>query len=75
MRQFTHVKLPPTVPISTSLFTRVHVDVMLMSEKSEGYKYIVQGRDSLTGYSEFRLLRKDTFALVAKFIFEDIICR
>ena len=69
------MKLPPIVSISTSLFARVHVDVMLMSKKSEGYKYIVQGRDSLTGYSEFRLLRKDTFALVVKFIFEDIICR
>ena len=75
MRQFTHMKLPPTIPISTSLFARVYVDIMLMSKKSEGYKYIVQGRDSLTGYSEFRLLRKDTFVLVVKFIFEDIICR
>ena len=74
MRQFTHVKLSPTVSISTLLFARVHVNIMLMSKKSEDYKYIVQGRDSLTRYSEFRLLKKNTFALVVKFIFEDIIC-
>ena len=42
---------------------------------SDGYKYLVQGRCSLTTYPEFRMLRKETAKALADWIFEDILCR
>ncbi|KAI0054530.1 hypothetical protein BV25DRAFT_1816940, partial [Artomyces pyxidatus] len=43
--------------------------------KAGGYKYIVQGRDSLTHYPEYRMLRSESAKSVGDWIFEDILCR
>ncbi|KAL5532108.1 hypothetical protein ACEPAF_5672 [Sanghuangporus sanghuang] len=51
-RQFTKIYTTPQSPTPAPLFSRVHIDVMLMPP-SGGFKYIVQARDSLTGYPEF----------------------
>lgn len=56
------------------LFTRAHINVMLMLSSSR-LKYIVQAYDSLTGYPEFRMLHKDNTATIARFVFEDILSR
>ena len=74
VRQFTKIKIPPTIPTPAPLFARVHIDVMLMP-RSGSYRYIVQARDSLSGYPEFRLLNSDNSQAIAKFIFQDIISR
>jgi hypothetical protein len=42
---------------------------------SAGFKYIVQGRCSLTQYPEFRKLRSENAKALGDWIFEDIICR
>jgi len=42
---------------------------------SGSYKYIVQGRCSLTHYPEFRMLHKESSKTLGDWIFEDIICR
>ena len=39
------------------------------------YKYIVQGRCSLTYYPEFRMLRSETAKTIGDWIYEDILCR
>ena len=39
------------------------------------YRYIVQGRCSLSHYPEFRCLRKETARTLGEWIFEDILCR
>ena len=72
VRQFTKLKIPPIVSILAPLFARVHVDVMLMPRSSH-YRYIIQARDSLIAYPEFRLLLVDKVMHIVKFIFEDII--
>ena len=74
VRQFTRIKIPPTIPTPAPLFGRVHIDVMLMP-RSGTYRYIVQARDSLSAYPEFRLLTSDNSQAIAKFIFQEIICR
>ena len=43
--------------------------------KSNGYKYIVQGRCSLLHYVEFRQLRVETAVTLGEWMFEDILCR
>jgi len=42
---------------------------------SGGFKYIVQGRCSLTGWPEFRKLRKENAKSIGDWIFEDVLCR
>ncbi|KAL5486251.1 hypothetical protein ACEPAI_7297 [Sanghuangporus weigelae] len=73
-RQFTKIYASPKSPDPAPLFSKVHIDVMMMPP-SGGFKYIVQARDSLTGYPEFRMLRKDNAAAIARFVFEDILSR
>jgi hypothetical protein len=43
--------------------------------KSNGYKYLVQGRCSLVHYVKFRKLRSETAITLGDWLFEDILCR
>jgi hypothetical protein len=52
----------------------MYADTMHMP-KSNGFKYIVQGRCSLTHYVEFRKLRTETAVTLGEWIFEDVLCR
>jgi transposase InsO family protein len=74
-RSTLRVHIPPA-PISPStLFRRVHIDTMKMNTASNGYKMIVQARCSLTGYPEWRMLRRETAKTLGDFIYEEILCR
>ena len=42
--------------------------------RSGRFAYIVQGRCSLTGYPEFRMLRKETAQSLGDWIFQDVLC-
>jgi hypothetical protein len=46
-----------------------------MPESTEGYKYIVFGRDDLSGWVEGRAMKENTARNVARFLYEDVICR
>ena len=56
------------------LFAKIYIDMMHMP-KSRGFKYLVQGRCSLTHYIEFCMLRAETAATLGEWLFETIICR
>jgi hypothetical protein len=43
--------------------------------KIKGFKYLVLARDNLFGWIKKRLLREKEIKNVARFLFEDIICR
>jgi hypothetical protein len=43
--------------------------------KSNGFKYLVQGRCSLTHYVESHKLRTETTVTLGDWIFEDVLCR
>lgn len=73
-RHKMQVLLPPTVAMPAPLFSRMYADTMHMP-KSEGYKFIVQGRCSLSGWPEFRKLSKENHKSIGDWIFEDILCR
>ena len=62
----------PTCPMG--LFSKINVDVAYMPEL-QGFKYLVVGRDDFSGWVEARPLRQKESAQVAKFIYEDFICR
>ena len=69
------VRIPPTVTFTPSLFQKIHIDTMVMSPASNGCRYIVHGRDSLSSWSEARALRVENARSLAEWFFEDIICR
>ena len=66
--------IPPTVPEPGGLFRIVHIDTMRMTQ-SNGFSYITQVRCSLSAWPEYRMLRTENAIGIAKFIFEDILCR
>ena len=74
-RQRALIRIPPTVTYTPSLFQKVHIDTMFMTPSSNGCKYIVHGRDSLSSWSEARALRVENARSIAEWFFDDIICR
>jgi len=41
---------------------------------SQGHKYIVQARDLLTGWPEWKTLTRETGRTIGQFIFDEILC-
>jgi hypothetical protein len=74
LRQTRNVLIPPIVATPAPLFAKIYIDTMHLPP-SGSYKYIVQGRCSLTYYPEFRMLRSETAKTIGDWIFEDILCR
>ncbi|KZS87479.1 hypothetical protein SISNIDRAFT_389860, partial [Sistotremastrum niveocremeum HHB9708] len=65
-RQFTTVVTPPRIARPMRLFFKAYVDTMFMPP-SNNFRYIVQARDSLTSYVEYRALRQETAQTLAAF--------
>ena len=42
---------------------------------SQGHKYIIQARDSLTRWPEWKALTHETGRTIGQFIFNEILCR
>jgi Integrase zinc binding domain/RNase H-like domain found in reverse transcriptase len=74
LRKTQHVLIPPTVDMPAPLFSKVYMDTMHLTP-SAGYKYIVQGRCSLTHWPEWEMLRTETAKTLAHFILNNIIYR
>ena len=72
IHQTCQLHIPPTVPVISGLFRKVHLDTMVMP-RSAGYRYIVQARCALTAYPEWRMLHSENTSALASFIFEDIL--
>ena len=74
LRKTQQVVIPPTVATPAPLFAKVYVDTMHLTPSS-GYKYIVQGRCSLSHWPEWEMLRKESAKTLAHFILHNIIYR
>jgi len=46
-----------------------------MTPASNGYKYIVHGRDHLSSWAEARALKNESAESIGRWIFEEIVCR
>src|SRR5271154_5254608 len=60
---------------SLTAFEKIGVDVVFMPKTKDGFKYIVFARCDLTGWVEGRALKENNSKNVAKFLFEEVICR
>ena len=74
IRKTIHVSIPPVVASPAPLFAKVYMDTMHLTP-SAGYRYIVQGRCSLTHWPEWAMLRQESAKSLAHFILHDIIYR
>jgi hypothetical protein len=75
LRSSYHPKVmiqPTWVP---TILRKFNMDLVEMGVISNGYRYIVDMRDDLTGWLEARMLAKKSSDDVAQFIFQDVICR
>ena len=74
LRQTRNILIPPVVATPAPLFAKMYMDMMHLP-KSGGFKYLVQGRCSLTHYPEYCILRTETAKTIGDWIFNDILCR
>ena len=74
IRSVRKVEIPITISAPATIFSKLYVDVMLMP-RAKRYRYIVAARDDLTLAAEGRALQKLSAANLAKFFWEEIICR
>lgn len=74
IRSTRKVELPLTVSTPSRIFLKLYVDVMLMP-KAGGYRYIIAARDDLSRASEGKALQRSTSDAIAKFFWEQILCR
>jgi len=75
VRKTDKPRVPQAVPVVPSLFVKVHVDVMQMAVASGGKTALVQARCALSSYVEWRALGKVDAAVIARFLYEDVLCR
>ena len=75
IRSTAKMKIPITVSTPATIFTKVYVDVMEMTESHQGFKYIVCARDDLSRASEGRALKKNNSISLMRFFWEQIYCR
>jgi hypothetical protein len=73
-RQTRNILIPPTVATPAPLFAKIYVDTMHLPPSS-GFKYIVQGRCSITHWPKFNMLRRETAKSIGDWIVRDIIYR
>jgi hypothetical protein len=74
IRSVQKVHIPPSITTPATLFAKVHIDTMQMPT-SHGKRYLVQARDSLTSYVEWRALVNENGRNLAHFILEELLCR
>jgi len=75
IRSTIKMKIPITVSTPATIFTKVYVDVMDMTESIQGHKYIVCARDDLSRATECRALIKNDSKSLMRFFWEQIYCR
>ena len=72
IRSTVKMKIPVTVSTPATIFTKIYVDVMDMTESVQGHKFIVCARDDLSRATECRALIKNDCASLMKFFWEQL---
>lgn len=66
--------VPPVVAQPAALFRKVHIDTFLMP-KARGKDKVIHARCALSGWPEWRATGSESAAVIAEFIFQDVLCR
>jgi hypothetical protein len=73
-RRTQNVLIPPVVATPAPLFAKIYVDTMHMP-LSSGFKYIIQGRCSISHWPEFDMLRKENAKAIGEWLLRCFIYR
>jgi hypothetical protein len=73
-RRNQNVLIPPTVATPAPLFAKIYIDTMHMPPSSS-FKYIVQGRCSISHWPEFEMLRKENATSIGEWLLRNFIYR
>jgi hypothetical protein len=74
LRKTQNVLIPPVVATPAPLFAKIYIDTMHMPP-SNGFKYIVQGRCSLSHWPEFEMLRKENARALGEWLMKSFVYR
>ena len=74
VRQTKYFNIPPVVVPVPSLFRKAHMDTFFMP-KVGSYRYVLHARCAMSSWPEGRATTSDSHAVIAAFIFQDILCR
>lgn len=74
IRSTKRIHIPPVVAMPLPLFFKFHGDTMMLP-KANGYRYLVQGRCSLSAWPEWRMLEEENSYSLGCFVFEEVLCR
>ena len=74
-RQQQLVRIPPVQTRTPGLFEVMHADIMHMTPASNGFKYVIQGREAVVSWVEGRAIRDEKARTIALWMYEDILCR
>ena len=69
-----HALLHP-VNVPTGVMRQIGVDITALPRTDDGYAYVVMAVDYFSKWPEARAIKDKTAVSVAKFLFEEIICR
>ena len=72
--QTCNILIPPVIVTPAPLFAKMYMDTMHLP-KLGGFKYLVQGRCSLTHFPKYHSLCTETGKTIGNWIFKDILCR
>jgi hypothetical protein len=72
MRKTCNLLIPPIVAAPAPLFVKIYVDTMHMPPSSS-FKYIIQGRCSITHWPEFDLLRNENARSIGEWLLRSFI--
>ena len=73
-RRTQNVLIPPTVATPAPLFAKIYVDTMHMPPLG-GFKYIIQGRCSISHWPEFEMLHKENAKSIGDWLLRNFIYR
>lgn len=74
LRKTQNVLIPPVVATPAPLFAKIYIDTMHMPP-SNGFKFLVQGRCSLTHWPKFEMLKRETAQTIGEWLLRSFIYR
>lgn len=74
MRSERKIRIPVKTSVPPPIMSHFLIDCCYMP-RSTGFRYVVAARDDTTGWMEARRLKRATGATIARFIWEELICR
>lgn len=75
IRQTRKILIPPIVAIPAPLYSKAYCDTFKLPKSTDGYSSVAHARCALSAWSEFLTMKQENTETLARWIFEQLICR